>query len=173
MNVIERNKANNTDQKIADFMVKQKLDYAFKKRYAEIRAWEFYNHPEINGNAYVAVGGLDSITLLLFLRSVGIDVPGVSVSHLEDVSIQRIHKQLGVIQLQPAKKKDGRPWTKAEVIQEFGFPVLSKEIAGKIALLQNPSDKNATVRHAIHHRGDRSLRRFPQGDADEDAAEMA
>lgn len=38
---------------------------------------------------------------------------------------------------------------KAEVIQELGFPVLSKEIAGKISLLQNPTPKNATVRHAI------------------------
>lgn len=38
---------------------------------------------------------------------------------------------------------------KVRVIQEFGWPVLSKEIASKIALLQNPSDKNRTVRHAI------------------------
>lgn len=38
---------------------------------------------------------------------------------------------------------------KVQVIREFGWPVLSKEIAGKIALLQNPSDKNRTVRHAI------------------------
>ncbi|MDY4772477.1 MAG: hypothetical protein SO256_01875 [Gemmiger sp.] len=38
---------------------------------------------------------------------------------------------------------------KAEVIQELGFPVLSKEIAGKISLLQNPTPKNATVRHAV------------------------
>ena len=38
---------------------------------------------------------------------------------------------------------------KVQVILEFGWPVLSKEIAGKIALLQNPSDKNRTVRHAI------------------------
>lgn len=40
-------------------------------------------------------------------------------------------------------------WTKPQVIQEFGFPVLSKEIAAKIELLQNPSEKNKTVRHAI------------------------
>ena len=38
---------------------------------------------------------------------------------------------------------------KAAVIQELGFPVLSKEIAGKISVLQNPTPKNATVRHAI------------------------
>lgn len=38
---------------------------------------------------------------------------------------------------------------KIKVIEELGWPVLSKEIAGKISLLQNPTPKNATVRHAI------------------------
>lgn len=141
-NVLEHKAENDTGRKIADFKVKQKQDYAFKVRYAEIRAWEFYNHPEIDGNCYVAVGGLDSITLLLFLRSIGINVPAVSVSTLEDKSIQAVHKQLGVQAIRPLKSK-------VEVIREFGWPVLSKEIAGKISLLQNPSEKNATVRHAI------------------------
>ena len=39
--------------------------------------------------------------------------------------------------------------SKVQIIREFGWPVLSKEIAGKISLLQNPSEKNRTVRHAI------------------------
>lgn len=141
-NVMERNARLNTDAKIASFQVKQKMNYDFKVKYARIRAWEFYNHPDINGNAYVAVGGLDSITLLCFLRSIGIDVPAISVSVLEDKSIQAIHQQLGVQSLKPLKSK-------VQVIREYGWPVLSKEIAGKISLLQNPSDKNATVRHAI------------------------
>ena len=140
---------NDVERKIADFRTKQKQDYAFKRQYAEIRAWEFYNHPEIAGNAYCAIGGLDSITLFLFLRSIGIDVPGVSVSSLEDASIQRVHKALGITRLSAAKKKDGRPWTKPEVVKTFGWPILSKEIAGKIDLLQHPSEDNKTVRHAI------------------------
>lgn len=148
-NVVQRMMENQSAQKIADFMVKQKQDYAFKKQYAAIRAREFYDHPEVAGQCYVAVGGLDSITLLLFLRSIGINVPGVSVSFLEDRSIQRVHKDLGVTCLPPASRSDGRRWSKSAVIQEFGFPVLSKEIAGKISLLQRPSEKNATVRHAI------------------------
>lgn len=147
--VIERMEESRSKQKMADFMVKQKQDYDFKKRYATIRAWEFYDHPEISGQCYVAVGGLDSITLLLFLRSIGINVPAVSVSFLEDKSIQRVHKQLGVICLPPATRADGKRWSKAAVIREFGFPVLSKELAGKISLLQHPSEKNATVRHAV------------------------
>lgn len=39
--------------------------------------------------------------------------------------------------------------TKVDVLNNIGFPVISKRIAGKIQLLQNPTDKNKTVRHAI------------------------
>ena len=97
----------------------------------------------------MAVGGLDSITLHVFLRSIGIDVPAISVSSLEDKSIQKVHKALGVISLPPAKREDGRYWNKREVIRQFGFPIISKETANKISLLQHPSPDNATVRHAI------------------------
>ena len=141
-NVVERALENNTEEKIAVFKAKQKLSYEVKVRYAAARAFEFYRHPEIGGWCYVAVGGLDSITLLLFLRSIGLDMPAISVSVLEDKSIQAVHKQLGVQALKPLK-------TKVEVLREFGWPVLSKEMAGKIDLLQHPSEKNATVRHAI------------------------
>ena len=135
---------------MADFNVKMKMDYEFKKNYAYIRAWEFYNECCSRGlNCHVSVGGLDSITLFLFLRSIGINVPAISVSHLEDRSIQEVHRQLGVERIQPLKRADGTVWNKAKIIQEFGFPVLSKEIASKIELLQNPSEKNKTVRHAI------------------------
>ena len=142
-NVLERMKAIGADRKIADFNVKMNMDYEFKKNYAYIRAWEFYNECATRGlNCHVSVGGLDSITLLFFLRDIGINVPGISVSVLEDRSIQEIHKQIGVERLQPTRNK-------AQIIREFGYPVLSKEIASKIELLQNPSEKNKTVRHAI------------------------
>ena len=60
-----------------------------------------------------------------------------------------VHKALGIINIPPLERADGTRWTKPKVIKEFGFPVLSKEIAAKIELLQNPSEKNKTVRHAI------------------------
>lgn len=142
-NVLERMKENNTAYQISVFKQKQTLPYEAKVAHAEIRAWEFYRRMAGEGkNLHVSVGGLDSITLLLFLRSIGIHVPAVSVSVLEDSSIQRVHKELGVIPLKPLKSK-------VQVLQEFGFPVLSKEIAGKIDLLQRPSEKNKTVRHAV------------------------
>ena len=148
--IIERNERIGADAKRAAFMAKQKLPYDIKKKYAAIRAREFVQMcDDHNKDYHVSVGGLDSITLFLFLHSIGIRCPGVSASYLEDKGNQVVHKALGIVSVSPIKRDDGRPWTKSAVIQEFGFPVLSKEIASKIELLQNPSEKNATVRHAI------------------------
>lgn len=135
--------------------MKMQMPYSFKKKYATIRAREFAAECDKRGlNYHVSVGGLDSITLFLFLKSIGIDAPGISVSFLEDTSIQKVHRELGIEGLKPIvkeTKEDGSPvyWTKPLVIKELGFPVLSKEIASKIELLQIPTEKNATVRHAI------------------------
>lgn len=149
-NVLERMERIDAKKKIADFQVKMKMPYEFKKKYATVRAREFARECDKRGlNYHVSVGGLDSITLLVFLRRIGVHCLAISCSTLEDKSIQRVHKQLGVENVPPLTRDDGKFWTKAQVIQEFGFPVLSKEIAAKIELLQNPSEKNATVRHAI------------------------
>ena len=126
------------------FRQMQLLPYQAKIRVAYQRVREFENGCyERELNTHVSVGGLDSITLYTFIRDhCGLNIPGVSVSSLEDKSIQEVHKQIGVETVKPYKSK-------VEVIREFGFPVLSKEIANKINLLQNPTDKNKTVRHAI------------------------
>lgn len=127
----------------ARFTAMQNLPYEVKIKRAELRAIEFMEQMEERGcNAHVSVGGLDSITLLIFLRKIGIDVPAISVSGVEDKSIQRIHEELGVECLKSYK-------TKVEVLNEVGFPVISKKIAGRIDLLQHPSPDNQTVRHAI------------------------
>lgn len=154
-NVLERMERIDGKRKIADFMVKEKQPYDFKVKYATIRAREFVRECDKRDlNYHVSVGGLDSITLFLFLKSIGIDAPGISVSYLEDRSIQKVHKQLGIECLHSSVKyvdENGREhrWTKPDILQTFGFPVLSKEVAAKIETLANPTDKNKTVRHAI------------------------
>ena len=121
----------------------QALPYEVKIKRAELRAYEFVEKLDDMGfSAHISVGGLDSITLLLFLRKIGLDVPAISVSSLEDRSIQNVHRELGVISIPPGKSK-------VEILNEYGFPVINKRIAGKIDMLQNPSEKNKTVRHAI------------------------
>lgn len=130
-------------RKKAQFTARQRLPYAVKIKRQKQKAWEFYE--EIlsrDANCHVSVGGLDSITLHIWLKSIGIDVPAISVSGVEDKSIQRVHKALGIEIVESYK-------TKAEVINEVGFPVISKKIAGRIELLQNPTEDNKTVRHAI------------------------
>ena len=125
------------------FTAMQNLPYEVKVRKAEQRAIEFMEQMDERGcNAHVSVGGLDSITLLIFLRHIGIDVPAISVSGVEDKSIQRVHEQLGVERLKSYR-------TKVSVLNDIGFPVISKRIAGKIDMLQHPSEDNKTVRHAI------------------------
>ena len=127
----------------ARMVAMQNLPYEVKKKRSELRAYEFQEQMDQRGkSAHVSVGGLDSITLYIFLNSIGISVPAISVSGLEDKSIQIIHKALGITILKSYK-------TKVEVLNDLGFPVISKRIAGKIQLLQNPSENNKTVRHAI------------------------
>jgi hypothetical protein len=139
---LEEFKQQKKDKK-ARFTAMQKLPYEVKVKRAELRAIEFYNEMDKRGmNCHVSVGGLDSITLLIFLRHIRLDVPAISVSKVEDKSIQKIHKELGIITINSYKSK-------VEVLNEIGFPVISKRIAGKIDLLQHPTEKNQTVRHAI------------------------
>jgi hypothetical protein len=128
---------------IIEFAQRQSLPYEAKIIWAERRAWEFKNEIRSRDmHTHISVGGLDSITLLLFLRNIGIDIPAVSVSTIEDKSIQKIHESLGVMPLEPLKSK-------VQVIKEFGFPVISKSKAKKIELLQNPDSPKQTFIHAI------------------------
>lgn len=126
-----------------EFKALQDLPYEAKIERQTGIAKEFLEEMQKRGcGCHVSVGGLDSITLFIWLHSIGIDVPAISVSGLEDKSIQRVHKALGIEILKSYK-------TKIEVLNEVGFPVISKRIAGKIETLQHPTEKNKTVRHAI------------------------
>ncbi|MBO7426220.1 MAG: hypothetical protein J6U23_11140 [Clostridiales bacterium] len=126
-----------------NFTVLQEMDYEAKLYRQDGIAHSFLIECQKMGkNCHVSVGGLDSIVLYIWLKSIGIDVPGITVSSLEDKGNQRVHKALGLEMVKSYK-------TKTQVLQECGFPVISKRIAGKINLLQNPTEQNKTVRHAI------------------------
>lgn len=154
-------------RKKAEMAQKQSLPYQGKVKRATLLAHEFADEMESRGlNYHVSVGGLDSIVLTVFLQSIGIDAPAVSVSMLEDKSNQEVHKALGVERLLPCKSK-------ARVINELGFPVISKRIAGKIDLLQNPTEENKTVRHAIITGECGAQGHFAKKQPHEAAAEMA
>lgn len=127
----------------SNFTRLQQMSYEEKIERQTGVAKEFYEEMQNRGyNAHVSVGGLDSITLFIWLKSIGIDVPAISVSGVEDKSIQKVHKALGIEIIKSYKSK-------VQVLNEVGFPVISKRIAGKIDLLQHPTEDNKTVRHAI------------------------
>ena len=103
---------------------KQRVPYSIKRKMSEDRIRSFYKEAQARGyNLHVSVGGLDSIVLCYMIREMGYDeneIKFVSASTLEDASIQKVHKELGVICVRPLRNK-------VEVIQEFGFPILSKK----------------------------------------------
>lgn len=126
-------------------MEMQKWPYQKKLEHAEERSWDFYR--QMRGNVFGSVGGIDSMTMILFLwKYIDPEIPAVSVSVLEDKSVQEVHHWLAgkgpVVYLKPLKSK-------VQVIREYGYPIISKDKAGKIEMLQNPTEKNKTVRHAI------------------------
>lgn len=127
-------------------VMKQQVPYSIKVRMAQDRVRDFYNEALKRGlNCHVSVGGLDSIVLGHLIRKMGYtseQIPFVSASSLEDKTIQEVHKKMGCIVVKPLKPK-------VRILQEEGFPVLSKKIANKINTIANPTEKNKTVRHAI------------------------
>lgn len=120
------------------------LPYEAKVGLAEQRIIEWQRECWSNvKNYHVSVGGLDSITLLFLVRKVlGDDVPAISISALEDKSIQEVHKLIGVTRIKPFKSK-------IEVIRELGFPVISKAKAKKISYLQTKDSEKQTFIKAI------------------------
>lgn len=117
------------------------MPYEVKVRKAEIMVRDWVDTCDQFGKDYaVSVGGLDSITLLAFCREVlGAETKGVSVSSLEDKSIQEVHREMGVIRIKPLKSK-------VQVLKEYGYPIISKQLSAKISRLQTPGDTSPIVK---------------------------
>lgn len=139
-----------------EMRARQAWPYEVKIRHAEKVAREFIEQVsagiEYGGthgtahqayNVHISVGGLDSITLLCFLRDrfPRDEIEAISRSSLEDKSIQRIHQILGVKNI-PGEK------SKVSIIQQYGFPVISKRYANKIEKIQTANEKTTFI-HAI------------------------
>lgn len=155
---------NNSLANVERFNAMQKWDYKRKVAHAQEMAEAFYSWAREHGkNVHLSVGGLDSITLHYFLESIGLPVTCISCSSLEGRGVQEVHKRIA--QEMSAEYKDWmgdgeapafvflKPLkNKVQVLQECGFPVISKEKAGKIALLQNPNPKKRHSSPRYYHR---------------------
>lgn len=115
------------------------LELKIKKSQERIREW--YNY--WNGNVYVAFsGGKDSTVLLDLVRNMYPEVPAVFAdTGLEYPEIKDFVKNTtNIIILRPDKSFK-------QVIEEYGYPVVSKKVARQIRDLRNPTVNNISTRN--------------------------
>ena len=120
---------------------RQSLPMTAKAIFSARRINAFYEHHE--GNVVVGYsGGKDSTVVLDLVRKLHPEVRGVfSDTGLEYPEIREFVKtKKNIDWIKPIK-------TFKQVIEEYGFPILSKKIARALEDLQNPSEKNSNVRN--------------------------
>lgn len=120
---------------------RQGLDLRVKVELSKKRIREFYEH--FNGEVYISFsGGKDSTVLLYLVRSIYPNTPAVFVdTGLEYPEIKKFVKTIdNVIWLRPKMNFK-------EVLEKYGYPIISKKTSRMIRDLQNPTDKNRTTRN--------------------------
>lgn len=129
------------DLKLNDWQFSQRkyLPYDVKLKLTETRIREWYEN--WNGQVYVSYsGGLDSTVLLHLIRKViGYDVPAVfSNTGLEFPEIVRFARKASgeFVEIYP-RDKTGKRISFKHVVDEYGFPLISKETALKIRKLRH------------------------------------
>ena len=127
------------------FSQRKYLPWEAKQQLTETRIREWYEN--WNGQVYLSYsGGLDSTVLLHLIRkTIGEQVPAVfSNTGLEFPEIVRFARQAcgEFVEIYP-RDKDGKRITFRQVVEECGFPLISKETAIKIRKLRhgNLSDR--------------------------------
>ena len=110
---------------------KQSLPLEAKIRMTKLRIQEWYEHWD--GQVYVSFsGGKDSTVLLHLVRSLYLEVVGVFVdTGLEYPEIRKFVKSIdNITWLRPKMPFNN-------VIEKYGFPIVSKEVATKIHEIRN------------------------------------
>ena len=117
-------------KQLQSLSLRAKIDRTQRK----IREW--YHHWD--GEVYVSFsGGKDSIVLLHLVRSLFPNVPALFIdTGLEYPEIRKFVRSIDNVKWMKPNK------TFKQVIEEYGFPVVSKKVARYIRDLQNASDKN-------------------------------
>jgi 3'-phosphoadenosine 5'-phosphosulfate sulfotransferase (PAPS reductase)/FAD synthetase len=120
---------------------RQALSLDAKILLSQQKTQEWYEHWE--GQVYVAFsGGKDSTVLLHLVRSIYPDVPAVFAdTGLEYPEIkEHVRATENVVWVRPKKSFK-------QVIEEYGYPIISKQVARFVRDLQNPTEHNAASRN--------------------------
>lgn len=114
----------------------QALPLERKVGFTAARITEWYNH--YNGKVYVSFsGGKDSTVLLHIARTLFPDIKAVFVdTGLEYPEIKEFVKTFDNVDIIRPKKSF------LQVIEEYGYPVISKEVAKRVYELRNAIKKN-------------------------------
>lgn len=119
----------------------QSLPLETKILYAQEKIKEWYEY--WNGNVYVSFsGGKDSTVLLHLVRQIYPDVPAVfSDTGLEWPEIRDFVKTIdNVVWVKPKKNFK-------QVIEEYGYPVISKEISLRVRKIRHNPNSNISKYH--------------------------
>lgn len=127
------------------FSQRKYLPYEMKVKLAETRIQEWYEN--WYGDVYLSYsGGMDSTALLYMIRMVlGDEIPAVfSNTGLEFPEIVRYARRASgnFVEIYPRWKSGKRAYF-SEVVDKYGFPIVSKETASKVSKLRhgNLSDR--------------------------------
>lgn len=127
--------------KIANWQLlqRQSQPLEIKIRMSQNRIRQWYKH--WHGNVYVSFsGGMDSTVLLHLARSVYPDIPAICVDALLYPEIrEHVRRTENVVMLRPEK-------TFRQVIDEYGYPVISKRNAQYIHEVRTARGETATKR---------------------------
>lgn len=118
----------------------QGLPLEIKIEKTKIRIREWYEYYE--GDVYVSFsGGKDSTVLLHLVRSMYPEVPAVfSDTGLEYPEIKEFVKSVyNVVIIRPSMSFK-------QVIEKYGYPIISKMVARKLHTLKNPTENNEPTR---------------------------
>ena len=120
---------------------RQSLDLNTKILLSTRRIRDWYQ--ENNGKVYVAFsGGKDSTVLLHLIRRIFPNVPAVFIdTGLEYPEIKAFVKTISNVTVVKPKLSF------KQVIDKYGYPVVSKKVARQITTLNNPTAKNAATRN--------------------------
>lgn len=136
----------NENLKVQPYMLKQRqslpLECKVNLSLSRIKHW----YEQWSGQVYVAFsGGKDSTVLLHLVRSLYKEVPAVFVdTGLEYPEIREFVKTIdNVITLKPAKSFK-------HVIEHYGYPLISKQVADAIRRIQSPGCSERTKNKALY-----------------------